>query len=217
MTFDWGYAWEILPAILRGAVVTIKLGLAIYAVALVGGLILAVVRLALTPALAHAVDQFTSFIRTTPPLIQLYVPFFILPQYGIVLSAEVTGVAVLGLHLATFTSEVYRAGIEAVPRTQWEAAIAIGLDPRRTWMRIILPLAARKVVPPLGNYLIGTIKSVPYLAVISVQDMLGAALNEASLSFRYYEPIALVGALYLVMSLIAAELVRFVERRYAAV
>jgi polar amino acid transport system permease protein len=83
-------------------------------------------------------------------------------------------------------------------------------------MRIILPQAARKVVPPLGNYLVASFKSVPILAAITVQEMLGVSLTEAADTYRYYEPIALVGTMYLLMSLVAAGLVRFVEGRLAA-
>jgi len=216
MSFDFAYAWRILPLILHGASVTVSLALAIYAVALVGGLVLAILRLALGDTPGRIIYEVSDFIRTTPSLVQLYAAFYILPLYGITLSAAATGIAVLGLQYATYTSEVYRAGIEAVPRGQWEAAVALGLHPRRTWMRIILPQAARKVVPPLGNYLVASFKSVPILAAITVQEMLGVSLTEAADTYRYYEPIALVGTMYLLMSLVAAGLVRFVEGRLAA-
>lgn len=217
MSFDLAYAWQILPLILEGAVVTIYLALAIFTVALLGGLVLAVLRLSLPTLPARILDEVTNFIRSTPPLVQLYFAFFVLPLHGLVLSPIVAGVSVLGLHYAAFNSEVYRAGIEAVPRGQWEAAVALGLHPRRTWVRVILPQAVRKVIPPLGNHLVGVTKSVPLLATITVQEMLGVALVEASDTFRYIEPVTLVGVTYLAISLLAAEAVRAVERRYAAV
>ena len=76
---------------------------------------------------------FVEFIRSTPVLIQIFFMFFVFPQFGVVIPALLAGVIALGLHYATYCSEVYRAGLDAVPRGQWEAAIALNLSPSRTY------------------------------------------------------------------------------------
>lgn len=215
MTFDLAYAIHILPAIARAATTTIYLAMTSFVVAAVAGLVIAVLRFVLPPLAARALVGVADFIRVTPLLVQLYAVFYILPLYGLTLPAVVTGVAVLGIHYSVFIAEIYRAGIESIPRGQWEAAVAIGLYPRRTWLRIVLPQAIPKMIPPLGNYLIGIFKSIPVLATITIQDMFGVALTEASDTFRYLEPITLVGLLYLAMSLIGSIGVRRLEARYA--
>src|SRR5690606_29363049 len=124
---------------------------------------------------------------------QLYLLFYVLPAYGVVMSAFATGVLGLGIHYGSYLSEVYRSGIESVPRGQWEAAVALGFSRARTWRSVILPQAFRRIIPPTGNYLVSMFKATPYLATITVLELLGTALNLADHSFRYFEPIALVG------------------------
>src|SRR5690606_13471664 len=104
--------------------------------------------------LAVPVAGFVEFVRSTPLLIQLYFLYYVLPDYGLSLSPFATGVIALGVHYACYTAEVYRAGIEAVPRGQWEAARALNLSPAATWRHVILPQAVPATLPMLGNYLI---------------------------------------------------------------
>ena len=128
---------------------------------------------------------------------QLFFLFYILPGYGLTLDALTTGVLALGLHYSSYTAEVYRSGIQGVPRGQWEAATALNFSPVQTWRRVILPQAIPPVIPALGNYLIGMFKDTPLLATITVLELLGTALTEAGRTFRYLEPITLVGLIFL--------------------
>src|SRR5690606_19476011 len=124
------------------------------------------------------------------------------------------GVIGLGVHYATYTSEAYRAGIEGVPSGQWEASTSLNLDTRTTWQRIVLPQAIPAVIPALGNYFLAMFKDAPLLATITVIELLGEARYEAGRSFRYTEPYTLAGVLFLAVSLPAAALVRYLERRF---
>jgi polar amino acid transport system permease protein len=153
--------------------------------------------------------------RCTPLLVQLYFVFYVMPSYGIRFSALFTGILCLGLHIGAYIAEVYRAGIDAVPDGQWEAAKSLGLQPVPLWLRVILPQALPPMIPPLGNFLIGLFKETPLLAAITVVDVFGAANNVAGLSYRYNEPYTAVAVILLSVSLVAAYFVRKLERRFA--
>jgi polar amino acid transport system permease protein len=155
------------------------------------------------------------FVRSTPLLIQLYFLYYVLPEYGLTLSPLVIGILALGLHYSCYTAEVYRAGIEAVPRGQWEAARALSLSPQATWRRVILPQAVPPTLPVLGNYLIAMFKDTPLLAAITVMEMLQTAKLIGAESFRYLEPLTITGVVFLVVSLAASCLVRHLETRHA--
>jgi polar amino acid transport system permease protein len=128
----------------------------------------------------------------------------------------VTGVLALGVHYSAYTSEVYRAGIDSVPRGQWEAAAALNLPRARTFFRVILPQALPPVVPALGNYVVAMFKDTPLLSTITVLELLFTAKNLGAETFRYLEPFTLVGLLFLIVSLAAAGGIRMLERRMPA-
>src|SRR5690606_26903202 len=132
---------------------------------------------------------------------------------GIQFSRLTTGVIALGLHYSTYTAEVYRAGIDAVPAGQWEAATALSLPRSRTWIAVILPQAIRRVIPALGNYVIAMLKDSPMLALIGVADMLQQARAHGAATFEYIEPYTMVGIAFIVIAYPASLLVRYLERR----
>ena len=122
----------------------------------------------------------------------------------------------LGLHYGTYCSEVYRAGLANVPKGQWEASIALNLSTWTTFKNVVLPQAIPPVVPALGNYLVALFKETPLLSVIAVLELMQTAKILGSESFRYVEPITLVGAFFLVFSLVSAALIRRLERHLNA-
>jgi polar amino acid transport system permease protein len=209
--FDWQFALEILPQLLRAAVVTIEATFLGFALAAVLGLVLAILRRSTNPWVSTITGGFVEFIRSTPVLIQIFFVFFVFPQFGVVIPAFAAGVMALGLHYAAYCSEVYRAGLDGIPRGQWEAATALNLSPARTYVDVIIPQAIPPVVPALGNYLIGMFKETPLLSAIAVVELMQTAKIIGSETFRYLEPITMVGVFFLVMSLISAVGVRRVE------
>ena len=210
--WSWSFAWSALPLLLRALVVTVEVTLLASALALSLGLVLALVRRSAPRPVAVAVGAASELIRTTPLLVQLYVLFFFLPTVGFGLSAFATGLIGLGVHYATYTAEVYRGAIEGVPRGQWEAAVALNLSPARTFASVILPQAIRRALPALGNYVVAMFKETPLLSAITVVEMMQAAKNLGSQSFRYLEPITLCGLLFLLCSMPASAVVRRLER-----
>jgi polar amino acid transport system permease protein len=116
-----------------------------------------------TPTSAFPTAGIVEFIRSTPLLIQIFFIYFVFPEFGVTLNALTAGIMALGLHYGTYCSEVYRAGIEGVPRGQWEAATALNLSPYDTFKDIIIPQAIPPVVPALGNYLVALFKETPLL------------------------------------------------------
>ncbi|MBN9097393.1 MULTISPECIES: ectoine/hydroxyectoine ABC transporter permease subunit EhuD [unclassified Pseudonocardia] len=212
MTWDWNYVADVLPALLDGLRITVIATLLGSLVALVLGLVFAVLMRGPAPVRV-VVRALVEFVRSTPLLVQVFFLFFVLPQFGVTLGALVVGVIALGLHYAAYNSEVYRAGIEAVPRGQWEAATALSLPRSRVWTGVVLPQAIPRVLPALGNNVISMFKETPLLIGIGVLDIVGQAREAGNTTFRYVEVYTIAGLLFLVLSYPAALLVRRLERR----
>jgi len=202
MSVDWSWAWvfEIIPDLLLATLVTIRIALLGYLVALVVGLIVALGRLSENRILNHLSWAFTESVRLTPLLVQLFFAFYVLPEWGITIPAEPTGIIVIGLHYAAYTSEVYRSGIRAIDRGQWEASIALSLPERAVWSQIILPQAIRPMIPALGNFMIQLFKEVPLLSTITVYELLNTGNLLAGHSFRYLETLTMVGLIFFLLS-----------------
>jgi polar amino acid transport system permease protein len=211
MLFDWEFALEILPQLARAAVITVEATFLGFALAATLGLVLALLRRSWNPWVSMITGGFVEFIRSTPVLIQIFFMFYVFPQFGVVIPALTAGVLALGIHYASYCSEVYRAGLEGLPRGQWEASTALNLSTYRTFKDVIIPQAIPPVVPALGNYLIGMFKETPLLSAIAVVELMQTAKIIGSETFRYLEPITMVGLFFLVMSLISSVGVRRVE------
>lgn len=213
--FDWDFAWQILPELLGTLDTVLAAVLVGTLLALVLGLGWAVLRRSPVRAVRFTASAIVEVVRSTPLLIQLYVLYFVLPDLGLTLSPLTTGMLGLGIHYSCYMAEVYRAGIDAVPPGQWDAAVALGMSRARTWRAVILPQAIPRVLPALGNYVIAMFKDTPLLAAISVAELLRTAKVVGATHFRYLEPLTLVGVLFLLLSLAASALVRFLENRHA--
>ncbi|MEU5401951.1 ectoine/hydroxyectoine ABC transporter permease subunit EhuD [Streptomyces sp. NPDC005963] len=213
MEWDWSAVDDFLPRFFDGLLVTLQalvLG-ALLAFAL--GLVWAVAQRSGPAVVRWPVSAVTEFVRNTPLLVQLFFLYYVLPEWGLTLSAMMTGVIGLGLHYSTYTSEVYRAGIDGVPKGQWEAATALNLSRRRTWGSVILPQAIRRVAPALGNYVIAMLKDTPMIFVIGVMEMLGQARQFASETFLTVEAFTVVGIAFILIAYPASVLMRALERR----
>lgn len=210
-SWDWNFAWEIVPYLLEGLKVTVQATLCGTAAALVLGLIFAILRLAEIPVLSRLVDLIVQFLRGTPFLIQLYFLFYALPQYGIVLPPFLTGVIGLGLFYGAMASEIYRAGIENVAHGQWEACLSLGVPVRWVWTGVVLPQAVRAVVPMLANIVIVMYKDTALLSVITVHELLSNARDVAQMEYRFIEPLTIAAAMYLVVSFVSFQAIRKLE------
>ncbi len=216
MSWSWSFAWEILPRLLRGLGVTVLATALGMLLALVVGLFLALARRSGARLLAGVAGVWLQFVRSTPLLVQLFAVFYLLPRVGIELAPLTAGILTLGLHYATYTAEVYRSGIEGVPRGQWEAATALNMTRWQTYRHVVLPQALPPILPALANYLVAMLKDTPLLSAITVGEVLQQAQLVGKRSFRYLEPLTLVGVLYLLLSLLSGWAVARLERRLRA-
>ncbi|MEK0084594.1 ectoine/hydroxyectoine ABC transporter permease subunit EhuD [Benzoatithermus flavus] len=217
MDWDWSFVAEILPTLLAGVVVTIEATLLGSALAMMAGLVFAVLTRSRNTAVRRTVGFFLDFVRGTPLLVQLYFLFYILPDLGITLSPLVAGTIGLGLHYATYTAVVYRAGIDNVPKGQWEAAKACNLTMAQTWRHIIIPQAIPPMIPALANYFIAMFKETPLLSAITVLELMSQARSVANFNYRYLEPMTLVGVFFLAISIPSVVLLRWLERRFGRI
>jgi polar amino acid transport system permease protein len=211
--FDWrwDFVFEILPRLLVATLNTLMAAGFGYLIAIVIGLALALVQRTPFKPVTFIVREFVEFIRSTPLILQIFFVFFVGPQFGIRLSPWTAGMIAIGLHYAAYLSEVYRGGLDSVPRGQWEACRALNMSIGKTYFRIIIPQALPPSVAGMGNYLIGIFKDTPMLSVIGVAELMHTANAIGAESYRFLEPYTLVGLIFLAISLPSAGLIRAFE------
>jgi polar amino acid transport system substrate-binding protein len=194
-----------LPLLLKGALVTVKISVLAMALAIVCGLALALLRLYGVAPLRWLAGAYIEIIRGTPLLIQLYLIYYGLPNVGIRLNAFVAAVLGLGLNYAAYEAENYRAGIQAVPRGQMEAALSLGMGRWLALRAVILPQAIRIVIPPVTNDFIALFKDSSLVSVITMveltkvygmlalttYDFMGLGLMTAAIYFGLSYPVSL--------------------------
>lgn len=209
--FSWEFALEVLPALLRGAVVTFLATVGGFAASLVvGGILLGLYRSASVP-IALLGKSLIEILRSTPLLIQVYFLFFVLPEVGIVLDPVITGIVALGLYHGAYVAEAYRAGFDGIPRGQWDAVESLRFSRYAALRYLILPQAILPLIPALGNTFITMLKDTPILAAITVPEMMFEANDVGSQSFRYIEPMTMAALGYLIMSCIAASFIHLLQ------
>jgi len=211
--FDWrwDFVWEILPRLIAATGNTLIAAGAGYLIALVLGLVFALAQRTPYWPLTAAMRETVEFIRSTPLVLQIFFVFYVGPQFGIRLDPWTAGMIAIGLHYSAYLSEVYRGGLDSVPKGQWEACASLSMSARQTYMRIIIPQALPPSVAGMGNYLVGIFKDTPMLSVIGVAELMHTANAIGSESYRFLEPYTLVGVIFLAISLPSAGLIRLFE------
>lgn len=203
-------AWA--PDLWHATQITVFLTVVSMAVALVIGLLLALARISPSRALRLPATVFVELIRGTPLILQLFYIFYVLPFFHIRLEKMQAGILGLALNYGAYLSEVFRAGIEAVDRGQWEAAKALGLRRSQTLRLVILPQAMRIVVPPVGNYFISLFKDTALVSTISIAELVFTGQLIAADSFKYLQVYSIIFVIYLIISYPASLGVRVLER-----
>jgi polar amino acid transport system permease protein len=216
MIWDTGFALRSIPYLLLGFETTLLVTLAGSALALALGLSFALAVRSRYRPLRLATSGFVEFVRRTPLLVQLYFIFFVLPDFGILLSPLASGILGLGLHAAAYMAQVYRAGIEGVERGQWEAARALNYSVPQAWRYIVLPQAIPPMIPALGNYIVLMLKESAILSIITVPEAMTAARDIGNETYRYLEPMTMVGILYWLITWPLAWVLRQLERRFGS-
>lgn len=212
MGFEFGFALSTIPTIL--SVVGTTLVIAFVSCAGAAGLGFAFEMVRRSGRVTDYFMRFVvDFIRSTPVLGWLYFMYFVLPFYGVRLPATAVGILGLSVYFSGYLAEVFRAGIDAVPKGQQEAARALGLGRLDTIAFVVSPQMLRNIAAPMGNYFVSILKATPYLAAIAVPEMLGSAFDIASDTYRYAEPLTVAGILFLLLALAVAKCVRLLESR----
>ncbi|MEX0153310.1 amino acid ABC transporter permease [Microbacterium sp. LMI1-1-1.1] len=202
--------WPMLLAGLRG---TIPLSLASFAIGLVIALAMALLRLSRNIVLSGFARFYISIIRGTPLLVQLFVIFYGLPAINITIDPFPAAVIAFSLNVGGYAAEVIRAAILSVPRGQWEAAHTVGLSPRKTLTRIVLPQAARVSVPPLSNTFISLVKDSSLASLILVTELFRQAQNIAAFSYEFMAVYLEAALIYWLFCLVLSSGQSVIERR----
>lgn len=218
MTYDWGVIWEYRWLLVEGARVTIVLTVLTMALAIVGGLVLAALRMSRIRPLRMASTAFVEFFRATPLILQIYWVFYILPAtFDIQFSAFATGLVGLGLNVSAFNSETFRAGITSIRRGQWHAALALGMTRAQVMRQVVLPQAVWRVLPALASTWVSLFKDTSLVSTIAVADLSYNALQIRARTYRILEVLTAMAALYWLMGYPQAKLVDWIHRRFEVV
>jgi His/Glu/Gln/Arg/opine family amino acid ABC transporter permease subunit len=206
--------WPSLSFILGGAGVTIKFTLA----ALMGGFplgfLLALAKISHQKAFRYTAEAYTSVFRGTPLLVQLFIIYFAIPQLtGYPVSAFQAGVFTFSLNSAAYSSEIIRAGIQAVDKGQWDAARVLGLSYTTTLRTIILPQAIRNVLPALVNEVVDLLKESALISTLGEADLLRRSQIVAAEKYLFFEPLLIAAAGYYIMVMIVSILAKALERK----
>ncbi len=210
--WQWGLVWELAPRFVDATGKTLFAAGGGYGIAVVLGLVFLAMQRVPLPAVRVATREFVELIRSTPLLLQIFFVYYVGPQFGLILAPWTAGLIAIGVHYGAYLSEVYRGGIESVPKGQWEAARAINLPTVTAYRRIVLPQALPPAIAGMGNYLVGIFKDTPMLSVIGVAELMHTATTIGAESYRYLEPYTMVGAIFLAISLPAAFCVNAFEK-----
>jgi polar amino acid transport system permease protein len=214
--FDPTLAREAVTVLLAGLWITVQLTILCGASSLLLGIFVALARMSRFRLLRLVVSGYVQLMRATPLLIQLIYIYYALPFIGLRLPPFLAAYVGLTLNVSAYLAEVYRSGIEAVPRGQQDAAAALGMRPSVIMARVVLPQGVRMVIPALGNYMVSLFKDTSLAAVITVQELLFAGQIVAARTYDYFTIYTMVFLFYLVVGYPAIRLVMYLEKRVKA-
>lgn len=213
MTFSWLAIWQGLPYLLQGAALTIIISATAMLLALILGMVVALVsQLPWRPA-RGLVRTYVEAFRNTPLLIQIFIVYFGLPQLGLKLSPFLSGLSALTLYTAAYNTEIFRAGLEAVPKGQHEAARSTGLSPLQEAIHVIIPQAVRVSFPALGNNLVSLVKNTSLVSTIGMVELMFVANDISFNNFRSFEIYGAAAVLYVLLVLTLTKILNLIESR----
>jgi polar amino acid transport system permease protein len=211
--FEWAAVVRGLPYLLEGAGLTVLISSLAMVLALLLGLALAAVSQAPGRVLRRLVAAYVEVFRNTPLLIQIFIVYFGLPQLGFKLSPFLSGLAALVLYAAAYNTEIFRAGLEAVPHGQFEAARSAGLCELQILRYVIVPQAVRISFPALGNNLVSLVKNSSLVSTIGMVELMFVANDISFNNFRTFEIYGAAAVMYVIIVLALTRLLRAAEGR----
>jgi polar amino acid transport system permease protein len=204
--------WKILLFLLPAVPATLRITLASFALALALGVVVGVIRISTRAPWTWFGRAWVDGIRGVPLLVLIFFIYFGLGKI-LHLPQFVAGVLAIGICYSAFVGETIRAGIQAVPRGQWEAARALGLSHGQTLRHVILPQAARIVVPPVMNDFIACLKDSSLVSIVGLRELTRAGREYSSGTFQDFQAWLVVGVLYLLMTLALSRVASILEAR----
>jgi polar amino acid transport system permease protein len=212
--FNLHYFLKYLPWAVTALKITAQVCIISMILAIIWGTIIALMRLSNFRALSLIAYWYVSVIRSTPFLVHIYFIFFGLPSIGIILPALIVGIIALMINSGAYSAEIIRAGIESIPRTQFEAGTALGLTNFQIMRHIILPQAFRNILPPLTGQLSILVKDSSLLSVMGVMELTKTARTVQNITFRPIESYVPSIIFYLVIILSLLRISSFIEKKW---
>ena len=213
--YDMAFLSEWALYIVGGAPVTVFVSVVAIVFAIVLALVGAIGRLSSNPVIFATASLYVSLVRGTPLLVQIFFFAFALAEVDIVLPLLVAGIAALSFNYGAYMTEIFRAGIQAVPRGQAEAARALGMRERLVMRRIVLPQAVRIVTPAIGNEFIAMIKDSSLVSVIAVQELFWRAQTSGRREARVLLAVLVAALVYWILTIVFSYFQERLERRFA--
>ena len=217
MELDFSPVWAGWPDLMSGALVTVEITACALILGCVMGLLVGIGRLNPKNRFIYGIcTAYVAAIRGTPLLVQLFILFFGLPQFGIMLPAFACGVLGLGIYSGAYVSEVVRGAIQSIDKGQMEAARSIGMSSGQAMVSVILPQAVVRMIPPLGNEFIALIKNSALVSLLTIHDVMHQGQKIISVSYRSLEVYLAIALIYFVLTGVTTLLLRHFEKRLGA-
>jgi len=215
VTYDWSVIWQYRAAFADGTAMTFLLAVLTMAIAVPGGIVLALLRLSRSSAIAGASTALVEFFRNLPLILLVYWAFYVMPMViEIELSPFATGLTALALNVTAYNSETFRAGINSIRRGQTEAALALGMSRAQAMRVVVFPQAWRRVLPVLASTWVSLFKDTSLVSVIAVGELAHVAMEIRSHTFRVLEVLTAMGALYWLLGYPQAKLADWIHRKF---
>lgn len=215
MTLDWNVVWTNREALLHGVALTIGLTVATMLLAVPGGILLALMRLSSNRLVSNASLWFVEFFRNLPLILVIYWAFYVMPMaFDVQFSAITTALVALVLNVSAYNAETFRAGINSIRKGQMEAALAMGMSRRQAMFKVVIPQAARRILPVIASTWISLFKDTSLVSVIAVGELAYTAMQIRAQSFRVLEMLTAMAVLYWLMGYPQAKLVDWIHKKY---
>jgi polar amino acid transport system permease protein len=219
MFFDWLFPLTHMNELLSGALITLLVTLVTFIVAFLLGIILGVARYEsprnlLSKLFYYLATIYIETIRNTPALVQIYLIYFGLPEFGISLKPIVAGILALVINNSAFIAEVVRGGLQSIPKGQHEAAESIGLDALQIFKLIIFPQAVRNIFPALGNQVLMIVFCTALLSIIDVRELTDVALILNADTCRTMEIFITITCMYFIMTMFISRIMAYINQKF---
>ncbi|MDF2921220.1 MAG: transporter permease [Paenibacillaceae bacterium] len=216
MELDYSAVLPFLPVFFKGAWVTIQLSAASLVLGLLLGIIGGLCKTTSITPLVYVANFYTWIFRGTPLLVQLFILYFGLPQFGIRLEPFQAGILGMALNTGAYATEIVRSGLQAVDKGQMEAAVSLGMSKPVAMLRVIGPQATRVIIPPLVNQFIMTIKNSSMVSLVTITELFRTGETVITSTFRSFEVYSIIAVMYLVMTSILMVVAKRLEKGLSA-